>query len=90
MPHDRHSQYRGSEVTVRWAKLKRSGSAASAFTAGYRVTSEDGQQSHWRHFSDLPFATSDTAVVHALGEAHRFIDAQGSAHAQDGADGSAP
>ena len=77
-------------MTVRWTEAKPTGSKASVFTAGYVVTSEDGKQTPWRHFDTVPFHTSDTAVAYALGEAHRFIDAQSSAHPQDPANGSRP
>ena len=86
MPHsrDKNSNYRGLTVTVRWTESKSAESPVSVFTASYAVTSEDGKQSPWHHFTALPFATSDTAVVYALSEAHRSIDAQRSAHPQDG------
>lgn len=75
-------------MTVRWTEMKATESKASVFTGSYTVKPEDGKQSPWRHFLDLPFATSDTAVAYALAEAHRFIDAQSTAHPQDGANGS--
>jgi len=76
MSHDRKSQYRGSAVTVRWKESKPTTSPGSVFTAGYMLTSASGKQTDWRNFATLRFHTSDTAVAHALGEAHRFIDGQ--------------
>ena len=70
MSYDRHSRYRGSDVNVRWTKIKPAG-----FTAGYMVTSEAGEQRHW-YFPDLPFATSDTAVAYALKKTQQLINAQ--------------
>jgi hypothetical protein len=80
---DSNSNYRGLTVTVRWTKSKSAESPVPVFTASYTVTSDDGKQGPWHHFTALPFATADTAVVYGLGEAHRFIDAQRSAHPQD-------
>jgi hypothetical protein len=86
MPHsrDKNSNYRGLTVTVRLTESKSAESQVPVFTASYTVTSEDGEQSPWHHFTAMPFATSDTAAAYALSEAHRFIDAQRSAHTQDG------
>jgi len=76
MSHDRKSQYRGSTVTVRWKESKPTTSPGRVFTAGYMLTSATGKQTDWRNFATLLFHTSDTAVAHALGKAHRFIDGQ--------------
>ena len=88
MSRDHHSTYRGSRIKVRSQESKATGSLVPVFTGSYMVTSEDDKQSPWRHFTEIPFATSDTAVAYALGQAHRFVDAQPTAHPQDGANGS--
>jgi hypothetical protein len=90
MSRDRHSQYRGSKVTVRCAETKSESSRACVYVASYMLTSEDGKQSSWRHFHALKFHTSDTAVAYALREAHRSLDGERPAHPKDGTNGSAP
>jgi len=87
MSRDRHSEYRGSTITVRWTASSSKESSVPVFTGSYMVTSEDGKQNPWRHFTELLFATSDTAVAYALGEAHRFVDGQRMAHPRDRANG---
>ena len=90
MSRDRHSQYRGSKVTVRCTESKSESSRACVYISSYMLTSEDGKQSSWRHFHALKFHTSVTAVAYALREAHRSIDAERPALPQDGANGGAP
>ena len=72
----RTSTYKGATVAVRWQELKRTDSSGSLFIAGYALTSEDGRATEWHQFDTPTFHTHDTAVAHALGKAHRFIDAQ--------------
>jgi len=48
MSRDRDSEYRGSKVTVRWTESEKS--RGTQYTASYKLTSEDGKQSPWRHF----------------------------------------
>jgi hypothetical protein len=72
----RTSTYKGSSVTVRWQELKRADPLASLYIAGYALTSADGRQTDWLEFNSPTFHTHDTAVAHALSEAHRFIDAR--------------
>jgi hypothetical protein len=72
----RTSSYKGATVAVRWQELKRTDPPGSLFTAGYTLTSGDGKETGWRQFDTPTFHTHDTAVAYALGEAHRFIDAQ--------------
>lgn len=74
----RTSTYKGAHITVRWQELKRGDSPSSLFIAGYRLKSTDGKQTDWCDFDTHTFHTYDTAVAYALGQAHRFIDAQGS------------
>ena len=90
MSRDRHSQYRGSKVTVRCTESKSVSSRGCVYIASYMLTSENGKQSSWRHFHALKFHMPYTAVAYALREAHRTIDAERPAHPQDGANGSAP
>jgi len=71
----RTSTYKGSSVTVRWQELKRVSPPGSLYIAGYALTSGDGKQSEWHEINTPTFHTHDTAVAHALSEAHRFIDA---------------
>ena len=70
----RTSTYKGSSVTVRWQELKRADPLGSLFIAGYALTSGHGTQTDWLQFNSPTFHSHDTAVAHALGEAHRFID----------------
>ena len=79
MSRDRHSEYRGSNITVRCAESKSESSHGCVYTASYMLTSQDGKQSPWRHFHALKFHVPYAAVSHALREAHRSIDAQHSA-----------
>ena len=72
----RTSTYKGSTVTVRWQELKRADPLGSLYIAGYSLTSADGRQTDWLEFNSPTFHTHDTAVAHALSEAHRFIDAR--------------
>jgi hypothetical protein len=90
MSRDRHSEYRGSKVTVRWTESKSESSRGCVYIASYMLTSEDGKKSFWRHFHALKFHTSYTAVAYALREAHRSIDAERPALPIDDANGSAP
>ena len=70
----RTSTYKGSSVTVRWQELKRADPPGSLYIAGYALTSGDGRQTDWLQINAPTFRTHDTAVAHALSEAHRFID----------------
>jgi hypothetical protein len=70
----RTSTYKGSSVTVRWQELKRADPPGSLYIAGYALTSGDGRQTEWREINSPTFRTHDSAVVHALREAHRVID----------------
>ena len=70
----RTSTYKGSSVTVRWQELKRPDPPGSLYIAGYALTSGDGRQTDWLQLNSPTFRTHDTAVAHALSEAHRFID----------------
>jgi hypothetical protein len=82
MTRDGHSKYRGSTVTVLWTESKSATSPGHMYTAGYLLVSEDGKDSHWRHFAKHAFQTYDTAADYALKQAHRFIDAQSTARPQ--------
>lgn len=70
----RTSTYKGSSITVRWQELKRGDPPGSLYIAGYALTSGDGRQTGWHEISSPTFHTHDTAVAHALREAHRLID----------------
>ena len=70
----RTSTYKGASVTVRWQELKRADPPGSLYIAGYALTSGDGKQTDWLQFNSPTFHTHDTAVAHALSQAHRFID----------------
>ncbi len=75
-PRDRHSQYRGSKVTVHCTASKSEPSQGCVYIASYMLTWEEDKQSSWRHFHAPKFHTPDTAVAYALREAHRSIDAE--------------
>lgn len=72
----RTSTYKGSSITVRWQELKRGDPPGSLYIAGYALTSGDGRETGWHEINSPTFHTHDTAVAHALREAHRFIDSR--------------
>ena len=71
----RTSTYKGITIAIRWQELKRTDPSGSVFVAGYTLTSEDGRKTDWDQLNSPTFHTHDTAVAHALREAHRSIDA---------------
>jgi len=75
MQHIRNSVYRGSAVAVRWTE-SHGLTLPSRFTAGYRITLADGEQSDWCHFTDLAFDTPDHAASFALARAQQVLDAR--------------
>lgn len=74
MSRDRHSHYRGVQVTVRWTELERFSSGARRFVGSFSTGLEKGEQQGWHHLEPV-FYTYGTAADHALQQAHRAVDA---------------
>ena len=70
---DRHSQYKGLDVTVRWEAVYGKASLAPLFASSYSIAESDGAP-HWHHFPDRLFHTWEYAAAFALGEARWLID----------------
>jgi hypothetical protein len=75
MSRDRHSYYRGVQVTVRWVELEPFASGARRFVGSFSTGLEKGEQQAWHHFHESVFYTYNTAADHALQRAQQVIDA---------------
>jgi hypothetical protein len=75
MQGDRHSQYKGFDVTVRWTELARPPkTVGKRFTASYLVEVAGQERGLWHNLPDDIFHTHDTASAFARREARRTID----------------
>ena len=71
---DRHSRYKGLDVTVRWEAVYGQAALAPLFVSSYAIAETDGGPPHWHHFPDRLFHTWEYAAAFALQEARWVID----------------
>jgi len=71
---DRHSRYRGLDVTVRWQAVYGKASLAPLFNASYSIAETEGGPPHWHYFPDRLFHSKEYAAAFALREARWLID----------------
>jgi len=71
---DRHSQYKGLDVTVRWEAVYGKASLAPLFNTSYSIAETVGEPPRWHHFPDRLFHSKEYAAAFALREARWLID----------------
>jgi len=71
---DRHSRYRGLDVTVRWQAVYGKASLAPLFNTSYSIAETEGGPPHWHYFPDRLFHSKEYAAAFALREARWLID----------------
>ena len=71
---DRHSRYKGLDVTVRWEVVYGKTSLTPLFNTSYSIAETDGAEPHWHYFPDRLFHSKEYAAAFALREARWVID----------------
>jgi len=71
---DRHSRYKGLNVTVRWQMVYGKTSLAPLFNTSYSIAEMDDEPPHWHYFPDRLFHSKEYAAAFALREARWLID----------------
>ena len=71
---DRHSRYKGLNVTVRWQMVYGKSSLAPLFNTSYSIAEMDDEPPHWHYFPDRLFHSKEYAAAFALREARWLID----------------
>jgi hypothetical protein len=71
---DRHSEYKGLDITVRWQAVYEKAFLAPLFISSYSIAETLGASPHWHYFPDRLFHSKDYAAAFALREARWFID----------------
>ena len=63
---ERHTQYKGLKITIRWTELERHGSfgpGGHRYTASYLIAAQDAKYGTWHHLPDDVFVSFDTAAA---------------------------
>ena len=73
LSNERHTRYRGSDITVRWTVVE-STPVGRLFTASFSIAPTDSNPLAGQSFPERKFHTSEYAARFALDEARRLID----------------
>ena len=73
----RRASYKGRDISIGWTEIEPLSKAGKRFVASFTIDSDAGPAAGSQDIGYMAFSTSATAVMHALVQAKRAIDATG-------------